>query len=445
MQSNNSPGSSWGWVVSVALGGVAIAGLSMFREAQRAPAIPTATTSIDEAAIVAQAIESQSKQLPNDTFGLGHLERSLLLKVNGEPQRTFEVAGGLIAIAKKHLALSNATEAMRVAQICADLVPNSVTSARSWILCGEASAFSQPDLPLSLRYLERADQTLLAHLAKTPDDQEALKVRAELLLKLGQAEAKFQRSEAAVTHLRELTSDGPLAKFRNADDQLQALLTLSQLLGQPTPTEESEKLRQAAWKLGTDGNVSPPAALHALRESIPAAAEASDSLFAPPTPAAVPAQSRTDSLQTLWNTERFQGLPEWFQIGDELTSNSFFHEPRQSADFEIVNRKLLVTMPKALASVTADSTERSELESIYAANLLLAVSSARDRGDTSEVSRLTKLFEETFRGRDISFTAPLERPAQRMHRIGEIYRETMLGHVEQMKQLRASPVVPEPR
>ena len=445
MQSNNASSSPWGWVVTLALGGVAISGLSMFREGQRAPAVPTVAAQFDESAIVAKTIDSQSRQLPDDAFGLGHLERSLLLKVNGQEQRTFEIAGGLLAIAHKHLALSNATEAQRVAQVCADLVPNTVTSARSWILCGDAAAFSQPDLPLSLRFLERADQVLSSLLAKQPGDEEALKLRAELLLKLAQSEAKFHRSGTAMAHLRELTSDGPLTKFVSPDNQLQAMLSLSQLLSQPVPTEESEKLRTAAWKLGTEGNVSPAGALRWLRESIPASVPASAGQFAPPVPQDTVSPARTESLLALWNTRRFEGLPEWFQIGDELASDSFFHEPRQSADFEMVSRKLLVSMPKTLTVSKSGSEEQSQLESIYAANLLLAVRSAQERGDQSEVTRLRTLFEGTFRDRDITFTAPQERPAQRMHRIGEIYRETMLGHVEQMKQLRASPVVPDPR
>lgn len=445
MQSNNASGSPWGWVVALALGGVAIAGLSMFREGQRAPAVPVVANPVDESAVVAQAIEAQSRQLPDDAFGLGHLERSLLLKVNGQPQRTFEIAGGLLAIAQKHLALSNATEAQRVAQVCADLVPNTLTSARSWILCGDAAAFAQPDLPLSLRFLERADQVLSSLLAKQPGDEQTLRLRAELLLKLAQSEAKFHRTGTAMVHLRELTSAGPLAKFVSSDGQLQATLTLSQLLSQPVPTEESEKLRTDAWKLGTEGNVSPAGALRLLRESIPASVPASAGLFAPPVPQEAISPARTVSLLALWNTKRFEGLPEWFQIGDELASDYFFHEPRRSADFEMVCRKLLVSMPKTLTASKAGSEEQSQLESIYAANLLLAVSSAQERGDQSEVTRLKALFEETFRDRDITFTAPLERPAQRMHRIGEIYRETMTGHVEQLKQLRASPVVPEPR
>jgi len=445
MQSNNASGSPWGWVVALALGGVAIAGLSMFREGQRAPMVPAIAAEVDESAIVAKAIDAQSGQLPDDAFGLGHLERSLLLKVNGQPQRTFEIAGGLLAIAQKHLALSNATEAQRVAQVCADLVPNTLTSARSWILCGDAAAFSQPDLPLSLRFLERADQVLSSQLAKQPSDEAALKLRAELLLKLAQSEAKFHRSGTAMAHLRELTSAGPLAKFVSPDIQLQAMLSLSQLLSQPVPTEESEKLRVDAWKLGTEGNVSPAVALRLLRESIPASVPASAGLFAPPVPQEAISPARTDSLLVLWNTKRFVGLPEWSQIGDELASDYFFHEPRQSADFEMVSRKLLVSMPKTLTASKARSEEQSQLESIYAANLLLAVSSAQDRGDQSEVTRLKDLFEETFRDRDVTFTAPLDRPAQRMHRIGEIYRATMTGHVEQLKQLQASPVVPEPR
>lgn len=445
MQSHHASGSPWGWIVTVALGGLALAGLSMFREGQRAPAAPTSRAVLDEAAIVSKSMELQSGQLPSDTFGLGHVERSLLLKLNGDPQRTFEVAGGLNAIAEKHLALNNPTEAMRVAQVCADLVPNTVTAARCWILCGEASAASQPDLPLSLRYLERADQTLLTRLNESPDQADALKLRGRLLLKLGQAEARFQRTDAAVGHLRELVGDGPLSKLGDDEQRMKALLTLSQLLRQPAPTQSSAQLREEAWTLGTTGNVPPAVALQVLRESIPLPSNPNEDLFAPPAPADFQIPTRTDNLLRLWNSPRFQGLPEWFQVGDELASDSFFHEPPQVADFEIVCRKLLVTMPQTLATLSADSMTKRELESIYASNLLLAVSAARDRGDQSEVTRLTKLFEETFHGRDIAFTAPAERPLQRMHRIGAIYRESMLGHVEQMKQLQASPHVPEPR
>ncbi len=196
-----------------------------------------------------------------------------------------------------------------------------------------------------------------------------------------------------MAHLRELTSAGPLAKFVSPDSQLQAMLSLSQLLSQPVPTEESEKLRVDAWKLGTEGNVSPTVALRLLHESIPAALPASNGQFAPPVPQEATTPARTDSLLVLWNTKRFVGLPEWFQIGDELASDYFFHEPRQSADFEMVSRKLLVSMPKTLTASKARSEEQSQLESIYAANLLLAVSSAQDRGDQSEVTRLKDLFE----------------------------------------------------
>lgn len=442
MQANSSSGSPWGWMVAVTLGALALAGLSVYREGQRGPVTVANPAACAEGPIVEMAMEAQAQQLPTDTFGLGDRERSLLLKVNGDLGRSFEVAGGLLAIAQQHLAQSNATEAMRVAQICADLVPNTVTSARSWILCGHASAYSHPDLPLSLRYLERADQTLLGILSKMPDDKQALKLRSSLLLDLGQTEAKFQRTESAIAHLRELTGDGPVAQNQNAEGRMRATLALSQLLGQPVPTEESEKLRAIAWNLGTTEDVPAAAALHVLRESIPQATPANESLFAPPPVEPSAAQTRTEGLLTLWNTKRFRGLPEWFQIGDELASNSFFHEPRQSADFEIVNRQLLVSMPPSLASLAADSPEKEELESIYAANLLLAVSTARDRGDQSEVDRLTRMFEETFRDRDITFTTPMVRPAQRMHRIGEIYRTTMLGHIEQMRQRLECPGKP---
>ena len=58
MQSNNASGSPWGWVVALALGGVAIAGLSMFREGQRAPVVPAIAADVDESAIVANAIDA---------------------------------------------------------------------------------------------------------------------------------------------------------------------------------------------------------------------------------------------------------------------------------------------------------------------------------------------------------------------------------------------------
>lgn len=433
--------------MAVALGGIGIAGLSVLRESRRAhetPPTPSAV-SVPEAPIVQRVLEERVPSLPNDRFGLGHRERALRLKLNGTPERTIEVAAELYAIAEKHLALSDFPEATRVAQECADMAPATLLAARCWALCGDASAGTQPQLPLSTRYWERANRFLDSRLQQSPDDKESLSLKAQILLKLGLAEARFQRFDTAAQHLRELIADGPLSPYVEGTARLRAQLALSNLLSLPVATEESEKLRQAAWDLALSDAIPPAEALRELRNSLPATLREESTRFAPTPAPMIQSPTRLESLQTLWNTPRFQGLTDWYSVGDELTSEYYFHQPRQLADFEIVSRLLLAELPKTITALSPESSDRENLESILATNLLLATSTAQERGDQSEVVRLTEKFESTFQGRDVRFIAPLDRPAQRMHRIGEIYRTTMLGHVEQMKQRQASPRVPEPR
>ena len=385
---------------------------------------------IDETRVVNAAVERTLATLPNDAPALAMAERHLRLRLNDSPERTLEVAGGLYAIASKHLEQSNAPEATRIAQSCADLAPDSLLAARCWLLCGNASAITHPDLPLSIRYFERADSALRERLLQNPGEEETLRLRASAVQWLGQMKDRFGRTEEAIQHLRELTGETLLAQLQSPQDRLRALLILSRLLRKTGPVDEANQLLTRALEFGKSDAVPAAEALHALLNTT--------HLMSPD----MTYPARQDALCDLWDTKRFAALPEWFQIGDELASTYFFHEPRQGADFEMVSRKLLNTLPGVIQSLPVNSDQRAGLESLYSTNLLLAVDFARDRSDTSEVARLVTQFESNFQGRDIQFSSPLDRPAQRMHRIGEIYRTTMIGHVEQLRHMQATGTAP---
>lgn len=415
-------------ILSVIVLGLFIGGIALYSQPERRPISDEAP--VDETRVVHTAVEQTLATLPDDAPALGMAERHLRLRLNDSPERTLEVAGGLFAIASKHLAHSNALEAMRVAQSCADLAPGSLLAARCWLLCGNASAITSPDLPLSIRYFERADSALRERLVQTPGEDEAQRLRATAVLWLGQTKDRFGRTEEAIQHLRELTGETPLSRIQPPQDCLRALLTLGRLLRKTGPVAEANRLLLAALELGKSDAVPAAEALHALIDAT--------RLLSP----AVTDPARQEALRDLWDTSRFEALPEWFQVGDELASSYFFHEPCQVADFEMVSRKLLTTLPSVMDLLPAESDQRARLESLYATNLLLAVDFARDRSDTSEVARLVTLFESHFQGRDIQFSSPLDRPAQRMHYIGEIYRTTMIGHVEQLRQIQATGTAP---
>ena len=408
----------------VVLIGLVGAGVAFYRQPTAPDAV--APVAIDESRVIDWAIEEANASLPAGNSELGMAERHLLLRLNDSLERRLEVAGGLYAIASKHLDAGRAPEAMRVAQVCADLAPGSLLEARCWILCGHASAVTHPDLPLSIRYYERADEALGERLQRSPDDEETLRLRASAVLWLAQTKDRFGRSEEAIQHLRELTADTALVQAQLPADRLQTRLTLGLLLHKTGLGEQANRMRAEAHELGLSEAVPAPEALHALvdntRRQCP---EITD-------------PARHDALRQLWDTPRFQHLPEWFQVGDELASAYFFAEPRQLADFELVSRELLTSLPGVLETLSDDSEQRAQLESLYATNLLLAVDSANARSDATEATRLIALFETQFQGRDIQFASPLDRPAQRMHRIGEIYRTTMTGHVEQLRQIHAT-------
>ena len=384
----------------------------------------------DETLILNQAIEQGLAALPREVHSLHQAERNLRLRLNGTPERTLEVAGGLYAIATRDLEASHTSEAMRVAQACADLVPESMLAARCWLLCGQASAATHPDLPLSIRYFERADTAAQVRLLQVPGEVETLQLRASALQSLGQSQDRFGRTAEAIRHLRELTGTAPVAQVQSPGDRLRALLTLSRLLHKNVSVIEAHEWFATAQEFARTEAVPAPEALHALinatRLQFP---EISD-------------PARSEVLHSLWECPRFESLEEWFEIGDELASAYFFHEPRQLADFELVSGEFLARLPRVLESLPPGSEPRARLESLYATQLILAAEAARSRSDAAEVARLVKLFDGEFQGRDVTFTGPLDRPAQRLHRIGELYRTTMTGHVEQLRRVQAAGRLP---
>ena len=143
--SNNSAA----MIVPVVLIGVVGAGIAFYRQPTVSDTI--APVVVDESHVIDRAIDQAHATLPTGSSQLGMAERHLLLRLNDSLERRLEVAGGLYAIASTHLHAGRAPEAMRVAQVCADLAPGSLLEARCWILCGHASAVTHPDLPLSIR------------------------------------------------------------------------------------------------------------------------------------------------------------------------------------------------------------------------------------------------------------------------------------------------------
>jgi hypothetical protein len=416
-------------LLPVVLLGLVCAGIAFYP--QPADLLVTLPIPLDEAGIVQRAIEQGLATLPSEAPALGRAERHLLLRLNDSPERRLEVAGGLYAIASKHLQASSSPEAMRVAQICADLAPGSLIAARCWLLSGDASAVAHPDLPLSIRYYERADVALRERLERQPDDTQALRLRADVLQRLAQTKDRFGRTGDAIAHLRELTDNVPLTEAQPPVDRLRAQLSLGLLLHKSGLVGQATRILTVARDMGLSDEVPAAEALHAL---IVATCQQWPDVSDP---------SRTAAWRELWDTPRFKRLPEWFSVGDELASAYFFAEPRQGADFEIVLRELLTSLPDVLAALPNGSEQLAGLESLYATNLLLAVDSALNRSDLSEVARLVAIFETHFAGRDIQFTSPLDRPAQRLHHIGEIYRTTMTGHVEQLRQIHATGTAPQ--
>lgn len=415
-------------ILPVVLIGLVAAGVAFCRQPTAPDAV--ASVAVDESRVVRLAMEEAQASLPEGSAELGMAERHLLLRLNDSRERQLEVAGGMYAIASKHLEAGRAPEAMRVAQVCADLAPGSLLEARCWLLCGQASTVTHPDLPLSIRYYERADTALSERLQRSPDEGETLRLKAAAVLSLAQTKNRFGRTEEAIQHLRELTGNTALVQAQRPADRLQAMLTLGLLLHQTGLEESADRLLAEAQELGLSDAVPASEALHALvdhtRRQWP---EITDPV-------------RHDALRQLWDTPRFQLLPEWFAVGDELASAYFFAQPRQLADFELVSRELLTSLPAVLDSLPANSEQLSSLESLYATNLLLAVDSAQARTDASEAARLIALFENQFQGRDVRFASPLDRPAQRMHHIGEIYRTTMTGHAQQLRQIQATGTSP---
>ena len=417
-------------ILSVVLIGLVGAGVAFYRQ----PTVPEAVApvAVDESRVIDRAIDEANSSLPAGSSELGMAERHLLLRLNDSLERRLEVAGGLYAVASKHLDAGRAPEAMRVAQVCADLAPGSLLEARCWILCGQASAVTHPDLPLSIRYYERGEAALRERFERQSHEFEALRLRADAVLWLAQTKDRFGRTEEAIQHLRELTGSTSLVQAQQPADRLQTMLTLGLLLHKTGLGGQANRMLTEAHKLAMSEAVPAPEALRALVDN---ARRQWPEITDP---------SRIEALRELWDTVRFQRLSGWFLVGDELASAYFFAEPRQLADFEMVSRELLTSLPGVLLALPDDSVQRAELESLYATNLLLEVDSANARADVFEATRLIALFEKQFQGRDIQFASPLDRPAQRMHRIGEIYRTTMTGHVEQLRQIQATGTAENP-
>lgn len=420
-------------VLKLPLGAAGFVVLCLFLSRSSQEISPPAFTVIDapaEAQLIQQGVNEGTNELAAGKYSIGQVERNLKLRLNLDqtPRRKLVTAGGLYAVASTSLDQGHGSEAARIAQQAADLAPGTLLAARCWLLCGQASEVTSPDLPLSIRYFERANVALLDRMKQHSDEAEALQLRASVLQHLSQSELRFARNEEAIGHLRELSDKSPLAQTLVPGDRLRAMVALGYLLALTGRAEESVRWLSTAHEYGTQiGDCAVPhaEALHALIE--PARRDTLN-----------PTAPSYDALRVLWEIGRFESLPEWFQIGDELTSAYFFHEPPQLADFELVVRKLLNSLPNAIESAPLESTQRKELESIYATNLLLAADAANSRHDQAEVARLVKLFMSKFRGRDVNFISPLSRPAVRMHRIANIYRTTMTRHVEQMRQNQAN-------
>ena len=409
-------------LVGLAVGGVILAP----RGEESRVAAPAHIAAQDETQIANQAIKQGLAALPREAHSLGQTERNLRLRLNGTEARTLDVAGGLYAIATRHLDESNTPQAMRVAQACADLVPESLLAARCWLLCGQASAATHPDLPLSIRYFERAAAATRNRLLKIPNEVETLRLRATALQCLGQCKERFGRTDEAIRHLRELTDTTAVTPVQSPGDRLRAMLNLSRLLHKTGSIQEADQWFASAQEFALTDAVPANEALHALAD------------FTRTLITEIGDPARSDALRWLWECPRFESLKEWFEVGDELASAYFFHEPRQLADFELVSGKFLASAARILESLPAGSEPRAGLESLYATQLILAAEAARSRSDDAEIARMVKLFESSFHGRDVTFTSPLDRPAQRLHRIGEIYRTTMTGHVEQLRQIQAA-------
>ena len=327
-------------LLTVVLIGLVGAGVAFYRQ----PTVPEAVApvAVDESRVIDRAIDEANSSLPAGSSELGMAERHLLLRLNDSLERRFEVAGGLYAVASKHLDAGRAPEAMRVAQVCADLAPGSLLEARCWILCGQASAVTHPDLPLSIRYYERAEAALRERFERQPHEFEALRLRADAVLWLAQTKDRFGRTEEAIQHLRELTGSTSLVEAQRPADRLQTMLTLGLLLHKTGLGGQANRMLTEAHKLGLSEAVPAPEALHALVDS-------TRRLWPEITDPA-----RQDTLRQLWDTPRFQTLAEWFPVGDELASAYFFAEPRQLADFELVSRELLTSLPGVLASLPDD-------------------------------------------------------------------------------------------
>lgn len=406
-----------------------------------APEVPPPPEGVIDAAtaaqLIQQGIDHAQVELAAGKYSIGQVERNLRLRLKLEdtPERRLEVAGGLYSVATALRKEHNPLEATRLAQQAADLAPETLLAARCWNLCGEASEVSSPELPLSIRYFDRANLVLLGWLKQHPDDAKAIQLRASVLYRLSQTETRFARSDEAIQHLREITDLSTVAQALGPGDRLRAMVSLGNLLAVTGHAEESARWTSAAREYGKlQSDFTTPAAevLHSLAE--PARRAALD-----------PVAPSCDDLRFLWELDRFESLPEWFQIGDELASAYFFHEPPQLADFQLVVGQLLNTIPKAIESLPPESTQRAELESIYATNLLLAAEAAKNRQDQTEVTRLVSLFESTFNNRDVNFISPQSRPAVRMHRIADIYRSTMTRHIEQLRKIQVSDNTPERR
>ena len=427
-------------VLKLPLWAAGFVALCLFLSRSAPDVTPAPRAEIDSASatrLIQQGIEQGKAELAAGKYSTAQVERNLRLrlKLEDSPERKLEVAGGLYAVATALRGEHNSLDATRLAQQAADLAPGTLLAARCWILCGQASEVTSPELPLSIRYFDRANVALLGWLKQHPEDAEAIQLRAAVLYQLSQTEGRFARHEEAIQHLREITDLSPVAQALNPGDRLRAMVRLGDLLAVTGQAAESARWLSTAQEYGkqqVDFTVPAAEILHALAE--PARREALNS-----------AAPSYDSLRLLWERDRFESLPEWFQIGDELASAYFFHEPPQLADFQLVVGKLLSTIPKALDSLPRESTQRAELESIYATNLLLAADAAKNRHDQAEVARLVALFESTFHSRDVNFISPQSRPAVRMHRIAEIYRTTMPRHIEQLRKIQTSGNTPPRR
>lgn len=418
--------SSW-IILPVCVVGLALVGLIQHSGPQEPDHSTEVVISPAEESRIVSSTTDQSQAPHLDTVrDIGLAERKLLLRRNADPRRRLEIAAGLYDLAVRYLDLAQASEALRAAQLAADQAPESLIAARSWVLAGHASAVMHPDLPISIRHFERADKLLLARLQRYPDDAEALQLRAAVVLKLALNQAHIQQAADAIQTLQQLVGESPESQVISAVDRLQALLALGQLYRLDGRIPEGDAWLSRALEYGRSGEVPAQEALHTLNSHIHLLyLDQADPI-------------RQDQLRVLWNTPQFEGLPEWFEIGDELASSDFFHDPSRTADFELVSRQLRKSLQRSLEQGRPETGLRDQHESLYATHLLLAAESARRRGDTAEVSRLVGLFEGKFAGRHVNFVSPLDRPAQRLAQLGEIYRTIMTSHAEQMRSRQAS-------